>query len=215
VLLNLVGAGGRVDDITLDNNKNNFETGQVDKFRAQTLDLGDLKEITIRHDNTGLGPGWFLDRVYVEIDGTKRKWMFPCDQWLDKSEGDGKISRTLTPGTVYQVKVTTGKEKGAGTDSNIFCKLHGKTGNTAEIALAHSENVNKFEQGKIDTFSIGHASLGALTGITIRSDNAGAGSDWLLERVEVIDEATGAAVKASCNTWFNKKVLEQKYPLQG
>jgi len=212
VFISIVGASGRVDDISLDNNKNNFETGQVDKFKVQTLDLGELKDVTIRHDNTGIGPGWYLDRVNVEIEGTTRKWMFPCAQWLDKSEGDGKISRKLTPGTVYVVKIVTGKEKGAGTDSNIFCKLHGK-GNSDEIHLAHSDNVNKFEQGKTDTFSIGHSGLGTLTGITIRSDNAGAGSDWLLERIEIVDEGTGTAYKAACNTWFNKKLLEQKYNL--
>jgi len=213
VFINIVGTNGRVDNVSLDNSKNNFESGQTDKFQIQSLDLGEIKEITIGHDNTGLGPGWFMDKVYIENDGTKQKWMFPCNEWFDKSESDGKIVRNLSPGTVYELKVTTGKDKGAGTDSNIFCKLHGKKGTTGELLLKYSDKLNKFEAGQTDVFSIGNPDLGPLTAITLRSDDKGAGSDWLLEKVDITDEATGTVFKAQCSTWFNKKMLEKKFNL--
>jgi len=95
----------------------------------------------------------------------------------------------------------------------FFCILHGKKGTTAEIPLLHSDHTNKFEAGQVDTFPIGNPDLGGITHITVRSDNSGAGSDWLLERIDVIDEATGEQVKALCGIWYNKKLLEQKFPL--
>lgn len=49
----------------------------------------------IRHDNSGRSPGWYLDKVEVR-QGT-RSHVFPCRQWLAKSEGDGLLSRELTP----------------------------------------------------------------------------------------------------------------------
>ena len=50
----------------------------------------------IQHDNTGFGPGWFLDRVVVtDLKNPKWKYYFPCGQWLAKDEADGLICRDL------------------------------------------------------------------------------------------------------------------------
>ena len=51
----------------------------------------------IEHDNTGFGPGWFLERVVVtDLNNPKKaKFYFPCGQWLSKDEGDGLIYRDL------------------------------------------------------------------------------------------------------------------------
>ena len=32
----------------------------------KAVDLGELKTLRIRHDNSGLGPGWYLDQVTVD-----------------------------------------------------------------------------------------------------------------------------------------------------
>uniref|UniRef100_A0A6B2KZF9 PLAT domain-containing protein n=1 Tax=Arcella intermedia TaxID=1963864 RepID=A0A6B2KZF9_9EUKA len=210
----IIGSLDKVENVLLDNAKNNFESGMVDKFKIQTCDLGDLKEFIVWHDNSGLGPGWYLDRVYVEIeDQPASKVMFPCSRWLDKSEDDGQIKRNLVPGTVYHVRITTGKEKGAGTDSKIYCVLHGKT-NLPETKLENSQNLNKFEAGQMDEFTIGSPSISPITHITLRSNDEGVGSDWLIANIEVEDEATGIVVKNSPNLWFKKKLTQQKFPLQ-
>ena len=49
----------------------------------------------IGHDNKGIGPGWHLKTVTIQKDDGQ--WEFPCNQWLDKREGDGQIERELFP----------------------------------------------------------------------------------------------------------------------
>ena len=53
------------------------------------IDLGQLFKIRVGHDNSGAGPGWFLEKIVV--NGTE----FPCSRWFDKKEDDGQISRVL------------------------------------------------------------------------------------------------------------------------
>ena len=35
----------------------------MDTFRLEAIDLGELVKLRIGHDNRGVGPGWFLDKV--------------------------------------------------------------------------------------------------------------------------------------------------------
>ena len=44
--------------------------------------VGDISNIEIGHDNTGVSAGWFLSHVIVCVkDGSSRKWSFNCKQW--------------------------------------------------------------------------------------------------------------------------------------
>ena len=45
------------------NHKNPFERNQSDRFVVRGDYVGDLVKMRIEHDNSGLAPGWFLDRV--------------------------------------------------------------------------------------------------------------------------------------------------------
>jgi hypothetical protein len=47
----------------------------------QSVDLGELAEIEIGHDNSGMGPGWHLEQVVVVAEASGRRWVFPCDRW--------------------------------------------------------------------------------------------------------------------------------------
>lgn len=57
----------------------------------QSVDLGELAEIEIGHDNSGMGPGWHLEQVVVVAEASGRRWVFPCDRWggVRKSMGKG------------------------------------------------------------------------------------------------------------------------------
>lgn len=79
----------------LDNPRNNFQRGQTDRFEWKTRDLGDLKMLHIRHDNSGDKPGWFLDRILVRNQITNQTWLFPCGQWLAVDAPDGRTDRHL------------------------------------------------------------------------------------------------------------------------
>jgi len=104
VYITLFGGEKNTGELKLDNQDDNFERGQTDVYRLPTdpyhmpmEDVGDLVSIRIRHDNSGAGSGWFLNKIIVENESTAQKWTFGCNCWLDKGEGDGKIDRILKP----------------------------------------------------------------------------------------------------------------------
>ena len=76
---------------------NDFRRGKTDTFRfLYALDLGELESIRIRHDDSGLLSGWYLEDVTVEIQDTERSWYFLCDRWLARDQDDGQIDLTLS-----------------------------------------------------------------------------------------------------------------------
>jgi hypothetical protein len=67
----------------------------MDRFHVDCEDLGYLFAIRVRHDNSGLLPEWFLDRVEItdESDGTV--YVFICRKWFSLKKDDGKIERYI------------------------------------------------------------------------------------------------------------------------
>lgn len=77
-------------------NFDDFESGSNHAYLVRTnRSLGDLKQVRIRHDNTGSRPGWFLDFISVHEEESDKEWMFPCQRWLSVGNDDGAIDRTL------------------------------------------------------------------------------------------------------------------------
>lgn len=74
--------------------KNKFERNHMDRFRVSSYDLGDLNAIRVRHDNAGVFPGWFLDRVEITTED-ERKYVFVCNKWFSYAIDDGKIDRII------------------------------------------------------------------------------------------------------------------------
>lgn len=69
---------------------------RVSKFCLNISFVGQVTAITIRHDNSGASPDWFLDKVVVE-DSTQT-YTFPAYRWLADDKLDKSISAYLTPG---------------------------------------------------------------------------------------------------------------------
>jgi len=57
------GESVKTDEVKLDNSGDNFETGQEDQFKIETIDVGRPYKIRISHDNAGSFAAWKLDRV--------------------------------------------------------------------------------------------------------------------------------------------------------
>ena len=51
----------------------------------------------IGHDGAGIGSGWYIDSVTVDIESLGKHLVFPCHKWLATDEDDGKIERELFP----------------------------------------------------------------------------------------------------------------------
>ncbi len=72
-------------------NGNAFENGQLDTAALSGVqNVGEITSITISHDNSGIGPGWYLEYVEIEVDGQKKR--FVLNGWLDTDNG---LSKTI------------------------------------------------------------------------------------------------------------------------
>jgi hypothetical protein len=95
VFLTLFGEMGDSSEFTLDNEEDNFERNKTDIFSLTSGELGELRRVRIRHDNSGDHSGWFLDRITIHNEDTGREWECPCNRWLATDEDDHQIDRVL------------------------------------------------------------------------------------------------------------------------
>jgi len=99
VYIVLTGPRGSTDETELNiRNHDDRERCSRDSYTVASNDLGDLSQVSIRHDNTEDRPGWFLEEVIVTNSVSGQVWEFPCGHWLATSEEDGHIFRTIYPG---------------------------------------------------------------------------------------------------------------------
>src|SRR5690242_3707781 len=94
VFIRLFGAHRRHSrEYELDNpDRNDFEQGNRDHFILRKVpdDLGEVRAITIRQDNTGLYAAWTLDAVHVRRPGGRWK-EFPVHDTLEGGTGDNCV----------------------------------------------------------------------------------------------------------------------------
>jgi hypothetical protein len=50
-----------------ENTSNKFERGRLDDFKIEADDLGKIEKIKIGHNAKGIGSGWFLDFVEINV----------------------------------------------------------------------------------------------------------------------------------------------------
>ncbi|CAL1540467.1 unnamed protein product [Lymnaea stagnalis] len=219
VYICIYGDKGKSDDIELDNKGDNFEQGQMDTFRFNSVEVGKPYKIRVWHDNSGSLSGWHLDKIELESMEGKERYTFKCNRWLAEDEDDHELVRELPaeapsikkplPVVHYTVQVYTGKKQGAGTDANVFINIFGEKGDTGKRILKRSKNnKNKFEKGQVDEFEIEAVTLLKLKKIRIGHDGTGAGSGWYLDKVVVIpreDKDKYGEVTFNCNRWLDTK----------
>uniref|UniRef100_A0AAV2MQR6 PLAT domain-containing protein n=1 Tax=Knipowitschia caucasica TaxID=637954 RepID=A0AAV2MQR6_KNICA len=234
VFVNIYGEHGDTGERYLksSNNLNKFEKGQEDRFTVTAVDLGPLKKLRIRHDNSGSYSSWYLDRVEIVDSKDDTTYFFPCNRWLAVDEDDGQIARELVPvdeafmwkddddeegggaklgleqksmSTTYTLKIKTGEKKYAGTDANVFAILFGENDDTGIINLKACKNYkNKFEQGMINEFIVEAVDLGDLEKMRIGHDNSGGSSGWFLDWVEIDAPSQGQRLRFPCGRWLDK-----------
>lgn len=214
VRISLYGTEGTLEDYELNELGFDFRRGESSAFSIRMArELGDIEKIRIRHDNSGLFSGWYLEDVTVTRTGggtEEKKWYFICDQWLAKKEGDGLMDRTLdaVPGRtgpmVYELSVRTGDVRRAGTNADVYITLHGTNGNSREYLL--DDKGNDFRKGKTDTFIVRElADLGELTSVRIRHDGSGLFPGWYLEDIRISLRDTQKRWYFPCGNWLDEK----------
>ncbi|CAF1005020.1 unnamed protein product [Rotaria sordida] len=214
VFITLYGNLAETGAVQLDNKNNNFEAGKKDEFIIECPTVGILNKILIAHNNKGLAPGWFLDRILIEDVNAHHIYEFPCNRWLAKNEDDKQIARFLFPKTSadyekpsvrknqYKITVYTGNKSGAGTDADVFITLYGNLAETDPIQLDNKSN--NFEAGKKDEFTIECPTVGLLNKILIAHNNKGLAPGWFLDRILIEDVNAHHIYEFPCNRWLAK-----------
>jgi hypothetical protein len=95
VFVTLYGTRASSEELRASNGIGRFGLTGRDSVTVQLSDLGDVGRVHVRHDNTGVTPGWFLDRVVVRDEENDREWTFPCQRWLARHRDDGAIERVI------------------------------------------------------------------------------------------------------------------------
>jgi len=208
VFIQMFGDKGDSGVQFFDAKRSAFERGKEDMFGLELVELGDIKKIKIGHNNSGVGSGWFLDKITVSNLTTGQQWFFPCGRWLDKDEDDKQIEREIFPGVgsgkvsdtiAYEAKIITGDVMEAGTDAHVFITVFGAKGSTPKIDLK-----GEFERGKTDVCKFEAMDLGVLTKIRIGHDNAGLGASWFLDKVIIRNVRTNDLYTFVYNQWLSK-----------
>ena len=87
VFVTLVGEKGTSQRTELKARGNPFERNMTDTFTLETPKLGKLQQCRIEHDNTGMSPGWLLERVVVTHATSGNRYVFSCGEWLSRKHG--------------------------------------------------------------------------------------------------------------------------------
>ena len=169
--------------------------------------------------------------IISKLPGAQTEYVFTCNHWLSlpgtpKRKSYRKLAVTMsqpfnpeyparirstptvkskTPTlTKYLIDVKTADKFAAGTDSNVFITLFGKTSDSGKQALVKS-NENLFERNELSSFELELTDIGTLTKIKIETDGAGLGASWCLDHVAVTNQSTGDKYTFLCNEWIDKK----------
>jgi hypothetical protein len=226
--LHIMGEKGDSGRLKLDKSKghgNKFERARTDEFELKSLDVGKLTKIKIGHDNKGLGAGWYLDSVAIDVPALGKRYTFDADRWLDKKEGDGKIEIVIPalegaleqyiPKSDYTITTRTGSESGASLDNaNVYVMIYGAEGKSEEQKLENGGTC--FDKGgKADDFRFQLENLGEVTMIRVRHDGKGMfGASWYLGSVEVFDAKHNILYKCAADRWLRKKEgIEAELPV--
>jgi hypothetical protein len=83
--------------------------GHVDEFEFEEgVDVGDIREVFIRHDDSALfgSDDWFLESVTIQHHVAGKAWKFTCKDWLRKTK-DLKPEKLLSDAVAVDM---SGKE---------------------------------------------------------------------------------------------------------
>lgn len=182
----------------IDNIGNSFERCSSEIFEFYTdKDVFEITSITIGHNGKWWGDKWYVDDIIVSapLNLMESGWVFHVKDWIDKNEEMNLSAYPLEKMRYFTLKIYTGAEHWAGTNSDIYISIFTKKdGEVVETDAKLIDNVNdNFEAGDIDFFTIEcQSSIDDICKIKLKND----GSDkWFVDKVVVADVITE-------KTWF-------------
>ncbi|KAK3092113.1 hypothetical protein FSP39_025311 [Pinctada imbricata] len=191
----------------IDTKGDKFQRGQTDTFVFEAVSLGELTEVQVGHDSTGHGAGIYIDTVtVVEKNGpvSSDKFIFPCNAWLDKREGDGKTWRILPlMEGQYSVLVKTSDVPDAGTQAQVYITGFGNKGKSKQMSLGSGEQGQVlFDRATETEVSVNFGNIGEIMKIRLEHDNTNSSPSWHVDWVKLTDIDTNEELVFYINEWF-------------
>jgi hypothetical protein len=118
---------------------------------------------------------------------------------------DGESRGSTEEGIPYTVKVKTGEAKDAGTSANVFIRFIGRKGRKTRMIPLELIQRQRFEPGKIETFSLQEPDIGALESVEIEHDGETLADSWFLDDVTIEMPTKGRAFYFDCHQWLSKE----------
>lgn len=112
------------------------------------------------------------------------------------------LTSLRTAGADFVVHVKTGDRKGAGTDANVYFRIHDDSGNSSDENLLDAYFHNDHERGESTSYGIWSAKhLKNVFKVEFRRDNYGFGDSWYLDYIEVEDKRRGTRHSFPVHRW--------------
>lgn len=113
---------------------------------------------------------------------------------------------------IYELQISTQNIKDAGTDSDVFIRLHGEYGDSPEVLL-DAPNHDDHEQNDDEVYPHRLKGVGQINSISVRrGPDHGDGPGWAAGRARVKDTKTGFVWEAQFNMWFEGTTLQAERP---
>ncbi|XP_077519129.1 polyunsaturated fatty acid 5-lipoxygenase-like isoform X2 [Amblyomma americanum] len=113
---------------------------------------------------------------------------------------------SLTEGG-YLVSVVTGDRRGAGTDANVWMRIHDADGRKSPIITLNHTFKNDHERGETSSFCVRPIlNFGAVAKVEVWRDSFGFGHAWFIDRIEVQDQMTGELYVFPFHRWLPANV---------
>eukprot|EP00892_Ulva_mutabilis_P005098 jgi/Ulvmu1/2960/UM149_0043.1 len=190
-----------------------FARGGEAHVVVKCLEQGGIQELWLGHTNEGQASDWLVESVTLHKCTLQGKALQPIQRfqpsgWVRGPPGAASNPVRLTPcqpslqEVPWTMRVHTGRQKGAGTDANVFIwadmQAEGSTGfQVAEIALP--SNPGYYEAGCVDEFTV-FLPKAQIQKLHVRHDNMGHGADWFLDFISLQCQDTGS--RQGSTTYF-------------
>jgi PLAT/LH2 domain len=123
-----------------------------------------------------------------------------------------RAGQTARPSATYNVLVTTGECKGAGTDASVVVTLIGAAGPIIGPVPLEA-TAAQLERGRTDAFALRAPPApsgppAAVTAVNIAHDGAGSSPDWFLDQIVVQCEGLPDSAFL-CRAWLKPPALQR------
>ena len=197
----------------IDNIGDSFERCSVEIFEFYTdMDVFEITSITIGHDGEWCGDKWFVEDIIVStpLDSLKDGWIFHFGNYIDKNEEVVLTALPLEKMSYFTLKIYTGVEDWAGTNSDISISVFGKVKEKEKVVQIEAKEIDNvkdnFEVGDIDFFTIKKTSSieGSIDDIcNIKLENKGS-DDWYVDKLVIADVITEKTWVFTAKQWVTK-----------